>query len=74
MGSQVSSVEALGLTQNTHSNVGHNIHYLCHIPFNVHNDFKEILLLFTIIENIKDKKKPRFKETKLFIQGNTPNM
>ena len=55
MGSQVSSVEALGLTQNTHSNVGHNIHYLCHIPFNVHNDFKEILL-FTIIENIKDKK------------------
>lgn len=56
MGSQVSSVEALGLTQNTHSNVGHNIHYLCHIPFNVHNDFKEILLLFTIIENIKDKK------------------
>lgn len=48
-----SSVEVLstGLAQNTHSNVGCNVHYLCLLSFNPHSDPKGelLLLLFSFI-------------------------
>lgn len=76
MGNRVSHVEAPGLAQNTHSNVGCNVHYLCLISINPHNDSKgELLLLcYLLLLKILKINKPRFKEMKLLIQGNTPNM